>query len=253
MTISEHPRTTVPPNSAIPSANPPRAVSHPVIFQGWQSLTFLHWRYNSSSLERLLPPGLELDTFDGSAWIGLTPFRVVKLRTPGLPALPWISSFPETNVRTYVRGSDGEPGIWFFSLEAARLFAVLGARAIYGLPYRWAKMRVKATTETVEYESQRRWPGTTARSRILIEIGEPTGNHALERFLTARFRLYTLLSGKLAYADVEHEPWPLRKARAIDIEQTLLQGSGLPQAAGQPIVHYSPGVFVRIGRPVFQR
>lgn len=110
------------------SEYPPRSVKWPVMFQRWDSLTFLHWRYPPEVISPLLPRKLELDTFDGTAWVGLTPFVLTGLRPPGFPAIPWISRFPEMNVRTYVRGPDGERGIWFFSLEAARIAAVIGAR-----------------------------------------------------------------------------------------------------------------------------
>src|SRR5579884_1274138 len=125
------------------SEHPPHKVERPVLYQNWTRLTFLHWRYRPDAIGHLLPPGLELDTFDGAAWIGLTPFLLTGLRPPGLPVLPWLSQFPEMNVRTYVYGPDGERGIWFFTLEASRLAAVLGARLAYRLPYRWASMTVK--------------------------------------------------------------------------------------------------------------
>ena len=228
---------------------PPRPVSRPVMFQSWNTLTFLHWPYDPQILRGLLPADLELDVFDGSAWIGITAFKVVNLHPPGLPALPWVSSFPETNVRTYVRGRGGEPGIWFFTLEADRLLAVLGARAVYGLPYRWAHMRVARSGDTVRYTSHRHRFWRPAHSRIRVRIGEPVRTGELEAFLTARFRLYTFLYGKLASADVEHEPWPLYSPQLVEIEQNLLEGSGVPQATGQPIVHFSPGVQVRVGGP----
>src|SRR3954465_15315092 len=85
-----------------------------VMIQTWARITFLHWRYPPDQLALRLPPGLSIDTFDGSAWLGLTPFVIEGLRPPLLPPLPWISRFPETNLRTYVRGPDGAPGIWFF-------------------------------------------------------------------------------------------------------------------------------------------
>ena len=100
------------------------------MLQSWETLTFLHWFYDPQIVRDLLPPDLQLDLFDGKAWIGLTPFKVVNLRPPLLPSLPWISHFPETNVRTYVRGPVGERRIWFFSLEASRLLAVIGARGL---------------------------------------------------------------------------------------------------------------------------
>jgi uncharacterized protein len=104
------------------------------MFQRWRWLTFLHWSYGAETIRRLIPPQLTLDTYEGAAWVGLTPFLLTSLRPPLAPALPWISRFPETNVRTYVRGPDGEPGVWFFKLEAERLAAVAGARATYRHP-----------------------------------------------------------------------------------------------------------------------
>ncbi len=121
----------------------PQPVRRPVMLQSWRWLTFLHWRYEPETIRRLLPSQLTLDTFEDAAWVGLTPFLLRNLRPPRLPALPWISQFPETNVRTYVRGPDGERGVWFFTLEADRLAAVIGARSLYRLPYRWADMRVE--------------------------------------------------------------------------------------------------------------
>src|SRR3954452_23595738 len=136
------------------------------MFQSWNCLTFLHWRYQPEVIRPLVPPELELDTFDGAAWIGLTPFLLTGLRPPLLPPVPWISQFPEMNVRTYVRGPDGERGIWFFSLEADRVLAVLGARLSYRLPYRWARMRVRPLPAKIEYTSERHFgPG---RARIVI-------------------------------------------------------------------------------------
>jgi uncharacterized protein len=218
------------------------------MFQSWTWLTFLHWRYPPDQIRRLLPQKLTLDTFDGSAWVGLTPFLLRGLRAPFTPALPWISHFPEMNVRTYVRGPDGEPGVWFFTLEAGRLAAVAGARLAYGLPYRWATMRVQRGNETVEYASSRRWPFGSGEARIAVEIGKPIETSELDRFLTARFRLYTILLGRLGFAQIEHEPWPLRSGRVIGLAQDVVQASGVPEPLGEPMVHYSPTVHVRVGR-----
>ena len=107
-------------------------------------LTFLHWRYPPETVQALLPDGLEVETFDGVAWVGLIPFLMDRVRPRWLPPVPWLSRFPETNVRTYVRGPDGRTGIWFFSLDAARLPAVLAARVGFGLPYYWSEMSVRA-------------------------------------------------------------------------------------------------------------
>ncbi len=220
-----------------------------VMFQGWNRLTFLHWRYPPEAIRCLLPTNIELDTFDGAAWIGLTPFVVTGLRPPGLPALPWISHFPEMNVRTYVQGPDGERGIWFFSLEADRLAAVLGARLFYGLPYRWAQMRIRYDVRKIEYISRRHvGPG---QAHIAIGAGSSIQTNELERFLTARFRLYTNLLGRTAFADVEHAPWPLQSAAVLKLEENIIEHSGLPPPTGRPLAHFSPGVYVRIGRPAW--
>jgi len=233
------------------SETPTHAVKWPVMFQAWHRLTFLHWPYRPEVIRPLLPPHLELDLFGGAVWIGLTPFTVTMLRTPGLPVLPWISQFPEMNVRTYVRGPDGERGVWFFSLEADRLAAVLGARVSYGLPYRWAEMQIRSGPGEIKYTSRRHFgPG---QATITIQNGSPIRPSELERFLTARFRLYTILVGRLAFAQVQHAPWPLESAKVLRLEQNVIEHSGLPIAIGQPFVHFSPGVYVRIGRPTFVR
>ncbi|MBV9301877.1 MAG: DUF2071 domain-containing protein [Acidobacteriaceae bacterium] len=218
------------------------------MFQSWRSLTFIHWRYRPDAIQRVLPKQLELDIFDGSAWVGLTPFLLKDLRPPFLPALPWLSQFPEMNVRTYVRGPDGEPGIWFFTLECARLAAAIGARLTYRLPYRWAKMRVSRGPASIEYTSVRRRSFGSGSASIAVEIGEPVRAGELERFLTARFRLYTCAGKHVAFAQIEHAPWPLRTARAIRLEQNVIQFSGVPPPSGEPLAHYSPGVNVLVER-----
>jgi uncharacterized protein YqjF (DUF2071 family) len=213
------------------------------MFQDWETLTFLHWRYDIDAIHRLLPAGLQVDQFDGTAWVGLVPFRVTSLRPPGAPALAWLSHFPETNVRTYVRGPDGEPGVWFFTLEADRLVAVIGARASFGLPYHWAKMRVESNGNRVEYTSRR-----NPHTEIHIRIGDRIQPGDLEIFLTARFRLYSTLFGKLAYANVHHEPWPLFSASVEHLDEDLMSWLNLP-VMGDPLVHYSPGVHTRVAAP----
>jgi uncharacterized protein len=218
------------------------------MFQSWRSLTFLHWRYDPGEIRRLLPKRLELDTFDDAAWVGLTPFLLTGLRPPFAPALPWISQFPEMNVRTYVRGPDGEPGIWFFTLEADRLAAVAGARLTYRLPYRWADMQVRRGKDTVQYASERNWPFGTGHASISVQIGEAIEVAEFDRFLTARFRLYTIVLGRLGFAQIEHEPWPLRRARLLHLAQNVVESSGVPRPGGDPILHYSPGVDVRVAR-----
>ncbi|MBV8812506.1 MAG: DUF2071 domain-containing protein, partial [Acidobacteriaceae bacterium] len=154
----------------------------------------------------------------------------------------------ETNVRTYVRGPDGEPGVWFFTLECARLAAVLGARATFRLPYRWARMSVSTMDGRIEYCSQRHRGMGNGRTDILVEPAETIQAGDFDNFLTARYRLYTVAGGRLGSADIEHAPWPLQRGRVMRIEQSLVEHSGVPKPSGEPIVHYSQNVDVRIGR-----
>ncbi len=215
------------------------------MFQNWCSLSFLHWRCDARMLQPRLPAELTLDTFQEAGWIGMTPFRLTGLRPPGLPPLPGLSSFPETNLRTYVQGPAG-PGIWFFSLEAASTPAVWGARLGYGLPYHRARMTVREAPSHVEYRSAR--PGASVS--VDVRIGHPLSRpDALTRFLTDRYRLYVRRLGRLVTAAVEHEPWPLREARLGRGEQTLTRWAGLPVDGPPDLVHYSPGVHTRIGAP----
>jgi uncharacterized protein YqjF (DUF2071 family) len=213
--------------------------------QIWRLLTFLHWPFEASLVRPLLPEGLILDTFYGAGWIGLVPFSIHNI--PGIP------HFPETNVRTYVIGPDGSRGVWFFSLDAARWIAVIGARVAYGLPYFWAKMRVHAQHESIHYSSRRKWPhATPVTSDIAVRPGELFAAGELsdrDHFLTARFRLYSHIGGRLAYTQIEHEPWPLARATVLALNQNLIEAAGLPTPDDQPLVHYAAEVQVRIGFP----
>jgi uncharacterized protein YqjF (DUF2071 family) len=226
------------------------------MYQTWSWLSFLHWPYDPAVVQRLLPNSLEVQTFQGQGWVGVTPFFLEDLRTPVAPALPWFTSFPETNVRTYVVGPDGREGLWFFSLDAARLEPVLVARSTYALPYMWSAMAVERDGPVIRYRSRRRWPGPTpATSRITVEIGAPLRSAELDEFdhyLTARWQLYTTLGPVLARSTVEHEPWPLYRAVVRELETDLVTAAGLPAPEGEPVVHWSPGVRTRISglRPI---
>jgi uncharacterized protein YqjF (DUF2071 family) len=233
-------------------APPAPTIEHPVMFQDWRELTFLHWRYPVDAIQRLLPPGVEVETCQGEAWVSLVPFLMDRVRVPGVPALPWLSRFPETNVRTYVRGRDGRSGIWFFSLDATRLPAVLAGRSGFGLPYRWAAMSVRRSGDMIAYRSRRRWPGPSgAYCDAEIEAGEPIAERDLgevDHFLTARFRLYSVFLGRLVAVDAAHEPWPLHRARLGRLRQSVIEAAGLPSPSGEPLLHASPGVSVRLSR-----
>lgn len=240
------------PNTLYPSS-PPQMIERPIMLQGWKDLTYIHWAYEPAAVQRNLPPGLVVDTFDGSAWVGLVAFHMEDIRLPRTPAVPYFGTFPETNVRTYVRGPDGRPGVWFDSLDVTRLLPVLVARASYRLPYMWSKMSIDRTGPLVSYTAQRRWPGPRrATSRFTVRRGDlvpPSSVSDLEHFLTARWGLYTRLRSRLAFAPVDHPPWPLETGTLEALDDEFLEAAGYPSPTGDPVVHYSPGVEVRIGLP----
>jgi uncharacterized protein YqjF (DUF2071 family) len=221
--------------------------------QRWARLTFLHWPFGVDEVQRLLPPGLTVDPWDGRAWVGLVPF-FMHVATAGGQRVPWVSNFCETNVRTYVRDAAGRSGIWFFSLDASRAGAVAVARTAYRLPYFWSAMRVADGTDEVAYTCLRRWPGPrSATSFVRVGIGDayrPSELDERDHFLTARWILFSVAGRRYyRFARAWHEPWPLYRAEALAVDDHLIAAAGLPQPAGPPLVHYSPGVDVRIGRP----
>jgi uncharacterized protein YqjF (DUF2071 family) len=229
---------------------PEERVRRPASAQRWRTITFLHWRYDPDEIRQLVPGdlGLDVDTWDGSAWVSLTPFLMVDFRLGRLPAVPSLSTFPETNLRTYVRGRDGRDGLWFFSLEAASLPLVTAASSLYGEPYRWADMSVEKG-ETVRYRSRRR-AGVPVGHDIEVRPGPPCESVSeLDHWLTGRWRAYSVAAGRLATTAVEHEQWPLREATVIRLEQSLLAAAGLSEPAGPPLVHHSPGVDAALGPP----
>lgn len=220
--------------------------------QTWRDLTFLHWPYDPSVVRPLVPAELELDLFDGAAWVGLVPFLITGLTYARGPVLPWLSNFAETNVRTYVVDRLGRGGVWFFSLDAARLPAVIGARLAYALPYFWARMTVLSNDGT-RYTSAR-LHGPKAESDIGVRPGDAIATPSeLERFLTARFRLYATRGGHLLDAAIDHEPWPLQRASVLELRQNLVQAAGLPEPSGEPLAHFSRQVDVLVASPMSSR
>ena len=231
---------------------PTVTVERAVMEMHWDTLTFLHWPYDPDVIQRLLPKGLTAQTFDGEAWVSLVPFGM-RITAPHAPMVPWLSTFPETNVRTYVTAPDGTEGIWFFSLDAARIGAVIVARTTYRLPYFWSQMELRVAGSTVRYGCTRRWPGPHgASSRVAITIGERYEAQELtelDHFLTAKWILYSVAGHRRRYAKAQHTPWPLYRAVATECHDELVQAAGLPKNEDPPVVHFSPGVEVRIGRP----
>ncbi len=203
--------------------------------QSWIDLCFLHWRVEEAALRGLVPDSVELETHDGSVWLGVTPFLLRNFRLRGLPPLPGISTFPEVNVRTYVT-RDGKPGIWFFSLDAASRLAVEAAKKLYKLPYHHAQMRYERDEELVHYESARPGAAFSARYRGDGELFQPAAG-TLEHFLTDRYCLYTEDGGRLYRAEIQHAPWDLQRGEAhIDLNTM----APLPLPADEPHVLFSP-------------
>jgi uncharacterized protein YqjF (DUF2071 family) len=234
------------------SGSCPFTVDRPVMRQCWERLTFVHWPFEPQAVQRLLPSGLEADVFGGAAWVGLVPF-FMRVATPGGSRVPWVSNFCETNVRTYARDRDGRAGFWFLSLDAARLGAVGAARATYRLPYFWSSMRLATRGSEISYSCRRRWPGPRgAASLVRVRIGSPYEASELgdlDHFLTARWILFSVTGARQRFARAQHRPWPLYRAEIQAVDDGLLPAAGLALPPGPPLVHYSPGVDVRIGRP----
>jgi len=219
----------------------------PVMLQRWHEICFFHWSCDPTRLQQRLPQGLQIDTFDGKGWISLTPFLLTGLRPPLIPHVFGLV-FPEMNLRTYVLGPKG-PGIWFFSLDAARLIVVLGARAAYGLPYYWSDMDVDIGSGENQYFSNR---GGWAHAKIRIAKGPRIEQQStLEKFLTARFRLYSVYRGRLITAAVGHAPWQLHQVRVMELEENVRQAMHVQFPSTDFLAHYSPGVDTKIGRPTW--
>lgn len=221
--------------------------------QRWRDLVFLHWRVPVDRVAPLVAPGTRPDTFDGDAWVGLIPFRLLDAGPSRLPGVPWAGSFVETNVRTYSVDVEGRRGVSFCSLDAQRLPVVLGARLVFGLPYMWARMGASRAGDILTYRSSRLWPGPrgaggTVRVRLGGRVGAPD---PLADFLTARWGLHTRIGGRLRYVPNTHETWPLHRAELLDLDDTLLAAAGLPDLVGRPpdSVLASPGVTTRFGLP----
>lgn len=225
-------------------------VDRAVMTNRWRWLAYLHWSFDPAAVQALLPEGIQVDTFEERAWVGLIPFRM-EVALPGLPPVSYLTRFPETNVRTYVIGPDGKPGVWFFSLEAARLPAVVVARTWFGLPYRWASMRIEREDRRVRYISARR-EGLRAISDVEVEVGDLIPAAAmsdLDHFLVSRWRLYSAGRRGLVVGRIDHPPWALREAELLDLRQDLVEAAGLPRPEGAPLVRYATGVEVRIAAP----
>lgn len=248
--MSLTPRTPRTPEPVSPDA--PGAIERPLLTQSWLDLAFLHWAADPADVAPLLPAGTVPDTLDGMTYVGLVAFRMHRVGWLRLPGVPYLGSFPETNVRLYSVDEHGRRGVVFRSLDASRLVPVLVARIGFRLPYVWSRMTVHDDGGTVTYTSSRRWPGPRgARSRITVRKGErieePT---ELEHFVTARWGLHSEFLGRPMYLPNVHPRWPLHRAELLGCEEDLVAAAGLPRPVGDPVsVLYSPGVPVRFARP----
>ena len=234
------------------TADAARPVRRPLLTQGWHDLTFLHWPVDTAAVRPLIPPPARPDLFDGISYVGLIAFRMHRIGWLVLPGLPYLGSFPETNVRLYSVGPDGRRGVVFRSLDAARLLPVVTAQAGFRLPYQWSLMRVRQHGDVFSYASQRRWPRPGPRLRLRVRVGERvTQPSALEQFLTARWGLHAAwYGGRTIYLPNEHPRWVLYRATLVHLEENLIQAAGLPPPRSGPVsVLYSPGVQVRLGVP----
>ena len=211
--------------------------------QTWHDLLFAHWPVSPDRLRTLIPAGLTLDLFDGHAWLGVVPFHMTGVTARGVPALPWVSAFPELNVRTYVTAG-GKPGVWFFSLDAARAVAVGAARALFNLPYFTASMQVLVMRDAIGYESRRkRAPGGLAEfSAQYAPVGPAfrATPGSLEYFLTERYCLYGVTrQGRPYRLDIRHPPWELHQAEAVFRTNTMAEAAGIPLPSGAPLLHFA--------------
>ena len=220
--------------------------------QSWHDLLFAHWPVDARRLRALIPDRLEIDSFDGQPWLAVVPFRMSGVRLRGTPAVPWLSVFPELNVRTYVRYG-GKPGVWFFSLDASNSLAVAIARAWFHLPYFRARMSCAEREGWIQYQSERTHRGALAgslkgRYRPVGETFFPRRG-TLEYFLTERYLLYTADgSGHIIRGEIHHPPWPLRCAAAEFDLNTMANSLNLALELPS-LLHFAKRQDVLVWRP----
>jgi uncharacterized protein YqjF (DUF2071 family) len=213
-----------------------------VMTQTWHDLLFAHWPVLSQHLRPKIPSDFELDLFDGVAWVGIVPFHMTNVAPRGVPSLPWVSEFPELNVRTYVRVAD-RPGIYFFSLDAGSSLAVHAARILLNLPYYLASMKVTARGGFIDYESRRIADATTAE---FTGTYGPNGvsfiaaKRSLEYFLTERYCLYHVGHRGAPYRlEIHHPPWPLQPAEAEFSRNSMAVAADLVLPNRAPLLHFA--------------
>lgn len=225
------------------------------VSQRWNDLLFAHWPIAPAALAALLPEGLQIDTFQGSAWLGVAPFWMDRIKIRGLPPIPGAFRFADLSLRTYVRDQrTGTPGIYFFSLDAGSLLAVLAARFCYHLPYHWAEMRHEPRAEReFSFYSRRLFSAREVAFRARYRGLGPNARLAegrsgtLEYFLMERYCLFTRDSaGKPVRANIHFVPWPLEEAEAEIEHNDLPAAIGIRLPRMEPVLHYSRRLAVYI-------
>ena len=219
--------------------------------QSWRDLTFLHWAVDPEAVAHRMPPGVRPDTLGGVTYVGLIPFRMVGAGIGRGPGVPWLGSFLETNVRLYSVDGTGRRGIVFLSLDADRAPVVIGARAAFGLPYRWARMRYRRSGDVHSYDARVRRPGRVAESHVVVRAGARRRSTELDEFLSARWGLHVHWWGRTLYVPNRHEAWPVHDAEVLALDDGLVASVGLPGLASRPPDHvgFSPGVRTDFGFP----
>lgn len=203
----------------------------PVMRQRWAGLLFLHWPVDPSVIAARLPLGLHVDTFEGKAWLGVVPFFMERIRPTGLPAVPWLSWFLELNLRTYVHDDQGNPGVWFFSLDCNQPLAVEIARRFFHLPYEHAVMRSETSGSRIHYHSRRKCNGALDAEFIYETPSEthPAEQGSLEWFLVERYVLFsTNPAGRIFSGRVHHEPYQIAPARCERMSTEPIRLNGFP-------------------------
>lgn len=224
--------------------------------QSWCDLLFAHWAVPASALRPFVPDRLEIQEFDGTAWIGVVPFRMEGVMRRPLPDLPGISAFPELNVRTYVERK-GKAGVWFFSLDATNPLAVWAARRFFHLPYFKARMTVEPSADRIGYRSERAGGAPPARFEASYQPTSPVYEAApgtLEHWLTERYCLFAQSkNGQLTRTEVHHPPWPLQRAKAeITLNEMLGEYSLTPELRPDQL-HFSRRLDVVVWSPEIER
>ena len=221
-----------------------------IMAQRWLDLLFAHWPIKTETMRQLIPPQLELDTFDGEAWVGVVPFRMSDVHPRWVPSLPWLSAFPELNVRTYVKAKQGapKPGVYFFSLEAANPVAVAIARKLFKLPYFNATMKLQEQEGIVKYTSHRTHRGAPAADFVgqYAPIGEVylSEPKSFDAWLTERYSLYTVHNGHAFRGDIHHVQWPLQRAEAEFEVNSVAAASQVVLPDLSPVLHFARAIDV---------